>query len=61
MNFIVAHVVGLAGVAWYYDSLRAWAVDGPVLSCTVRVPLLFVAGAVTELAVLAIGARYGTR
>ena len=56
LAYLMAHLMGLAGVAWSYESLRAWAVEGPVLSCTVRVPLLVVAGVVTELAVLAIGA-----
>ena len=61
LAYLGPQVVGLAGIGWYYDSLRAWAVDGPVLSCTVRVPLLVVAGVVAELAVLAAGTRLATR
>ena len=61
LALVVAHVVGLGGIALYYDNLRAWAVDGPLLSCTVRVPLLVVAGVVTEFTLLASCARFGCR
>ena len=61
LALFAAHVVGLGGIASFYDSLRAWAVDGPLFSCTVRVPLLVVAGVLTEFALLTSCARFGCR